>query len=153
MRAAVRDIPLPGGAVIPAGCPMAVAFSSMAANEPAWRPDAGAFRPERFLAGGAGRAPGAGGRGPGPDALAPVPQSFNPFGVGTRYCMGSHLAHAEMAAVLFELARLVEAGYGLEADTPRHWAEFPILRPDNGLPARLLPRSGGGGDEDDDDYV
>jgi hypothetical protein len=149
MRTALRDIPLPGGESVPAGCPVVVAFSSMAAREPAWQADWDDFRPERFLAGGAGLAAGEGGAGPGRDALAPVPTTFVPFGVGTRYCMGSHLAHAEMAAVAFEVARLVEAGYALEVEQPKAWAEFPILRPTNRLPARLVPR---GAAEDDDDY-
>jgi len=71
MRRAGRDIQLPGGAVIPSGCPVAIAFSSMAEREPAWQADWSEFRPERFLAEGGG-------------GLAPQPATFNPFGIGQR---------------------------------------------------------------------
>ncbi|GBF88018.1 cytochrome P450 [Raphidocelis subcapitata] len=133
MRTAVRDVELPGGLVIPRGCPMAVAFSAMAAREPAWQADRGEFRPERFLTGGGS---GSGGSG-GPESLAPQPAGFNPFGIGTRYCLGSHLALAEMGAMVAELGRL-GGSHALEVEQPGRWEEFPILRPDNGLPTRFV---------------
>lgn len=55
--------------------------------------------------------------------------------------MGYHLALAEMTALVAELARLLEASHDLEAEPPRAWAEFPALKPDNGLPARLVARA------------
>jgi cytochrome P450 len=77
MRVAERDITLAGGAgVVPKGCPILMAFSSMAEREPAWQDSWGQFRPERFLV-----EPGAAG---GAAALAPQPSSFNPFGIGQR---------------------------------------------------------------------
>lgn len=61
-----------------------------------------------------------------------------PFGTGQRTCIGMNLAYAEMAAVLAELGRT----YTLQADTATEWKDFPIKRPDNGLPVKLTPRAG-----------
>ena len=137
MRKAEKDLELPGGQTIPSGCPVMVAFSAMAEREPAWQGDAEEFKPERFLTGGGGGSNSA-------VSLAAQPPSFNPFGIGTRYCLGSHLALAEMGAVVAELGRLA-ASHGLEVEQPGRWEEFPILRPDNGLPTRLVAKGAGRG--------
>ncbi|GBF88017.1 hypothetical protein Rsub_00729 [Raphidocelis subcapitata] len=135
MRKAEKDVQLAGGLSIPKGCPVLVAFSAIADREPAWEADRGEFRPERFLTGGSG---GSGG----PEALAPQPAGFNPFGIGTRYCLGSHLALAEMGAMVAELGRLA-GSHALEVEQPGRWEEFPILRPDNGLPTRFVAKPPG----------
>jgi cytochrome P450 len=57
--------------------------------------------------------------------------------MGQRTCLGINLALAEMAAVLSELGR----SYSLTADWQTEWKDFPIKRPDNGLPLRLEPRT------------
>lgn len=46
------------------------------------------------------------------------------------------MAYAEMAAVLAELGRC----YSLTADWQTDWKDFPIKRPDNGLPLHLEGR-------------
>jgi hypothetical protein len=43
-----------------------------------------------------------------------------------------------------ELGRLA-ASHGLEVEQPGRWEEFPILRPDNGLPTRLVAKGAGRG--------
>lgn len=95
-----------GAAVMPEGCPVVFAFTSMMAREPAWSEDYGEFKPERFLVAqselaggpGAGVAAGVGEGGAGggevghggsgghegPVVLAPLPSTFNPFGIGQR---------------------------------------------------------------------
>ena len=155
MRKAGRDVELSPGVVIPKGCPVAVALATIAEREPAWRGDWDEFKPERFLV---TAAPGSGGgnnssgsvsssssgvssssgEAEAAVALAPSPPTYNPFGIGVRYCLGSHLATAEMTAMVAELAReIARSGRRLEVERPTAWREFPILVPDNGLPGRL----------------
>ena len=79
--------PLPlGGHVLPAGTLVLVAITAMHAREDLY-PDAGAFRPERFLDGG-----DAGGT-----------YTWIPFGGGVRRCLGAAFAQEEMRIVLREI--------------------------------------------------
>lgn len=71
-----------------------------------------------------------------PAAAQSLSQYQMPFGTGQRTCLGINLAYAEMAAVLAELGRC----YSLTADWQTDWKDFPIKRPDNGLPLRLEGR-------------
>jgi cytochrome P450 len=89
MRVAERDVALSSGGTIPKGCPILMAFSSMAEREPGWAEDWGEFKPERFLnpaAAGGGGSGGeeAAGAASGAPALAPLPPTYNPFGIGQR---------------------------------------------------------------------
>lgn len=95
MRKAGKDIPLPGGATIPAGCPVAVAFSSMAEREPAWQADWEAFKPERFLTATGVTSGGGGGGGV---VLSQPPAGYNPFGVGVR-CAGGQRAGGRLSGL------------------------------------------------------
>lgn len=67
-----------------------------------------------------------------------------PFGSGQRACLGRHLAHAEMTAVLSELGRR----YTLHArDDPAavQWRDFPIKQPVGGLHITLRQREAAAG--------
>jgi hypothetical protein len=77
-----------------------------------------------------------------PGAARSLSQYQLPFGTGQRTCLGMNLANAEMIAVLAELSR----SYTLAADWQTDWKDFPIKRPDNGLPLRLAHRAGAAAD-------
>jgi cytochrome P450 len=49
-----------------------------------------------------------------------------------------HFAYAEMAAVLAELAR--HYTIATPPATAMAWVDFPVKRPENGLPFALAPR-------------
>lgn len=130
-RVAEKPLQMPqGGPEVPAGCPFLVAIGAIAATDPALSsggssqgtdsPDS--FQPERWLQ----------------PELAKSPRQM-PFGLGQRYCLGSHLAGAELACVLAEIARK----YSLAAATNTEWREFPLKQPSNGLPCSLTPLAGG----------
>jgi cytochrome P450 len=74
-----------GGYVVPEGWYVAPAITSVQLDRSV--PDAGEFRPERFL---------------GDD---PPRDAWIPFGGGKRHCVGSHLALLEMRVVITEVVR------------------------------------------------
>lgn len=74
-----------------------------------------------------------------PGAAKALSQHQLPFGTGQRTCLGMNLANAEMVAVLAELGR----SYTLTADVDTDWLDFPIKKPVNGLPIRLVQRQPG----------
>lgn len=123
-RMATRELSVPGGPVLPSGCPFLVALAAISDADPAIQQagDGEVFRPERWLD---------------PAAAQSLAQHQLPFGMGQRTCLGINLALAEMAAVLSELGR----SYSLTADWQTEWKDFPIKRPGNGLPLRLEPRT------------
>ncbi len=85
-------------------------------------PNAGAFRPERFLEQGA------------------KSYSWLPFGGGIRRCIGAALAQAEMAEVLRVVLRRVELAPAMPR-TDQVVLRGITLAPRNGVPARVLSRS------------
>jgi len=105
---------------IPAGCPFILALSSISSADPAVAGDAEQLRPERWLD---------------PTNTKSLQQHQLPFGVGQHYCVGSHLALAELTAVLAEVGRSWQVL--LEDNQDTEWLDFPIKRPSNGLPIRL----------------
>ncbi|MEU1766695.1 MULTISPECIES: cytochrome P450 [Streptomyces] len=79
-----------GGFEVPAGW-VAIPMFSLILQDRAVYPDAGEFRPERFLGEGAKAAQ----------------KSFLPFGGGRRYCVGAQLATLEMKIITREVLRHV----------------------------------------------
>jgi cytochrome P450 len=117
-RVATQPLKVPGGGPnIQSGCPFIVALGAMSATDPAVAAAAGSasgpspdsqagtvqdFRPERWLQ---------------PEHAKSLALHQAPFGMGAHYCLGSHLAMAELTAVLAELSR----HYSLSADTNTTW--------------------------------
>lgn len=101
-RRALKPVRL-GGWTLPARTILTVPLGLMQ-RDPRWFPEPECFRPERFLAGGAGVPRGA----------------FMPFGAGPRVCLGQHLALAEMtviAAMILQRFRL-SVPQGMPAPRP-----------------------------------
>ncbi|KAF6251874.1 cytochrome P450 [Scenedesmus sp. NREL 46B-D3] len=131
-RVATQPLKVPGGGPeLKSGCPFIVALGAISAADPAAAagsasglgPDSQAgsvqdFRPERWLEA---------------EHAKSLALHQAPFGMGAHYCLGSHLAMAELTAVLSELGR----SYSMTADTNTDWQDFPIKRPTNGLPCTL----------------
>lgn len=92
-------------------------------RDPRWWPEAGAFRPERFL----------------PDAAHDITRgAYIPFGLGPRVCLGQHFAVLEMTLIAALLLQRFELSpLGLEAPKPRMAV---TLRPEGGLTLRLAAR-------------
>lgn len=61
-----------------------------------------------------------------------------------RYCLGANLATTEMLVMVAELTAATET-HDLIVQAPSKWTLFPNLKPDNGLPARLVPKGQGTG--------
>ncbi len=93
---------------------------------PAAFPDADAFRPERFLDGGADL------------------QAWIPFGGGMRRCLGSHLALVEMRAVIAEVVRRLEIAPASPAPE-RQAIRHVTLVPARGARLRLRPAQAASG--------
>lgn len=107
---------------IPSGCPFFVATGAIAEADPALLndPDSQKFKPERWLD---------------PKAAKSMAVNQLPFGYGPHFCLGSHLATAELTAASIVLAR----GYQLAADADVAWVDFPIKRPTSVFGVQLTP--------------
>jgi hypothetical protein len=68
-----------------------------------------------------------------PDNAKSLAQNQMPFGVGQHYCLGWSLALTELTCFMVELAR----SYELQVEVDTKWVDFPIKRPDNGLPFKV----------------
>ena len=90
----VRDTVV-GGVALPAGTPV-MCLMRPAAVDAAHFPDPQAFRPERWLSGAAGHAPGS------------AKRVAMPFGAGPRTCPGRYLALSEMKMVAAMLLNAFE---------------------------------------------
>jgi cytochrome P450 len=108
---------------IPVGA-IVVASQYAVHRDPRWWRDAEAFDPSRWLM--AGRFD--------EDAPGQPRGAWFPFGAGTRQCIGESFAWAEAVLVL---ARLARHWAPQSLTTPRLHAAV-TLRPEGGLPARLL---------------
>eukprot|EP00879_Flechtneria_rotunda_P003605 GHRR01003841.1.p1 GENE.GHRR01003841.1~~GHRR01003841.1.p1 ORF type:complete len:402 (+),score=99.42 GHRR01003841.1:454-1659(+) len=120
-RHTTKDIQAPtNGPRVPSGCPFVMALAAISSADPAVATDAEEFRPERWL----------------DQANSKTLSQYQlPFGIGQHYCVGSHLAQAELTAVISELA----SGYKPTVDPDVEWVDFPIKQPKNGLLCKLEP--------------
>ncbi|KAK7277202.1 hypothetical protein RIF29_18353 [Crotalaria pallida] len=80
-RAALQDIDIKG-ILIPKGMSIQIPMAMLQQDPELWGPDAHEFNPERFSNGVIG--------------ATKFPQAYTPFGIGTRVCVGQHLAMAEL---------------------------------------------------------
>lgn len=91
----------------------------MAIADPAVSEDSEEFKPERWLD---------------PKHAKSLAVHQLPFGAGQHYCLGSHLATAELTAAVAVLAR----GYELQADMHVVWVDFPIKKPSKFFGVKLI---------------
>lgn len=84
-RKALQDIQLKE-ILIPKEMHIQIPISILHQDTDLWGPDAHQFNPERFEHGTLG--------------ACKLPQAFIPFGVGTRICVGQHLAMIELKVIL-----------------------------------------------------
>lgn len=119
-RVAKKPLTGPSGdQLVMSGCPFIIALAQISDSDPAVSPSRDAFMPERWL-----------------DAAnaKTLAAHQHPFGLGQHYCVGSQLAQAEMMALLTEVAR----SYDVVAEVDTEWVDFPIKRPANGLPCKVV---------------
>lgn len=123
-RAVVNDT-LPSGHAIPAGTLIAINMWTVHHSPDVWGSDVEVFRPERF-----GEA----------EARGRNPFAFLPFSVGSRNCVGQHLALLEGQVVLAHLLRWFSMT--LIADHPPvESSGFMIpVRPEHGVFVKFSPR-------------
>lgn len=69
-----------------------------------------------------------------PETAKSLAMHQHPFGLGQHHCLGYLLAEAELAVVLTEVAR----SYEVVAEVDTEWRDFPMKRPTNGLPCKVV---------------
>jgi len=85
VREALQDVDLKGF-LIPKGMNIQIPLLVLQHDPQLWGPDVHKFNPERFANGVLG--------------ACKVPQAYIPFGIGSRVCVGQHLAMIELKVVL-----------------------------------------------------
>ncbi|CAH2107740.1 unnamed protein product [Euphydryas editha] len=82
-----KDLELPSGLVLPAGCDVIINILGVHRNPDYWGEDANEFKPERFIS---GHVP---------------PNGFIPFSQGARNCVGQQYAMLSMTTVIVTILR------------------------------------------------
>jgi cytochrome P450 family 135 len=108
-----------GGRTIPAGVHVAACLWLSMRREDLW-PDAGAFKPERWL-----------------DGAGTAPAAWIPFGGGVRRCAGAPFAEMEMREVLRAAAPLAIRPARAEPESARRSAL--VVTPDRGGEVLVSP--------------
>lgn len=115
-RKALQDIQLKD-ILVPKGMHVQVPISILHQDTDLWGPDAHQFNPGRFENGVLG--------------ACKLPQAFIPFGVGTRICVGQHLAMIELKVILSLI--LTKFCFAL-SPTYRHSPAFKlVVQPEHGI--------------------
>jgi cytochrome P450 len=136
LRVAARDFDLDGHRV-EEGTLLSLPLRAVGAADARWVNETGAlapnaFNPDRWLT----PAPAGGGAAAARPSSPAAPSAQMPFGFGARFCLGYHLAMAEMKTTL----ALLGQGYEFEARGDGRW-EYGVGRvPVDGLPTRVARR-------------
>ncbi|KAI1359098.1 cytochrome P450 [Xylaria arbuscula] len=125
LRQAVRDSNL-GGQVIPKGVTVVISMWQINRSPELWGPDAGEFRPERWITAGK----------PNSNGGANSNYEFSTFLHGPRSCIGQGFAKAEMRCLLASMIRTFS--WDLAMDESKIIPKGAItIKPNNGLLLRL----------------
>jgi cytochrome P450 len=149
---ALSDDVLPDGAFVPRGALVLYSPYVVCRLPSFWGPDAGEFRPERWLkegggggssnesgGGGGGAASGGGGVGTA-GFLAPSPYVFPAFNAGPRLCLGRGFAELEGVYALVETLRRYRFGLVAAGDAGVTYEQSTSLPMLGGLRVRVMPR-------------
>lgn len=125
LRQAVRDSNL-GGQIIPKGVTVVISMWQINRSPEIWGPDAGEFRPERWITGGK----------PNSNGGANSNYEFSTFLHGPRSCIGQGFAKAEMRCLLASMIRTFS--WDLAMDESKIIPKGAItIKPNNGLLLKL----------------
>lgn len=120
-RTALADDKVGGRCFIPKGALVVISPYLLHRHETLW-PEPDRFHPERFL----------------PGARETIERyAYLPFGAGPRVCIGQQFAMIEASVVLATLLRTLRFRHAGEAPMPVHHV---TLRPQHGMPMRVMPR-------------
>ncbi|KAK7350480.1 hypothetical protein VNO77_09169 [Canavalia gladiata] len=120
-RTAYQDIKLKG-ILIPKGMNIQIPVPVLQQDPQIWGPDAHKFNPERFANGVKG--------------ACKVPQTYIPFGIGPRVCVGQHLAMTELKVILSLI--LLKFRFSLSPSYCHSPAFHLVIEPGQGVVLKMI---------------